>query len=79
MKKNISKENKNKYLAQILAALHLNKDQFKKALAEEDPYESIIYQWSMKSFKKRKTPDEALKLIFKARNFHILKNNKKIT
>ncbi|GAA4277039.1 hypothetical protein [Aquimarina mytili] len=63
---------KHHYFAAILQALHFKMDTFIYNLVHHQSYEMILYRWIVKLYKKRKTSDEALQLIYKARNILLL-------
>ncbi len=65
---------KNKFITAILQALHLKTDAFVYNLTKQSPYEMIIYVWIDKLYEKGKTTEEAVQLIYKARNIFLLNN-----
>ncbi len=65
-------QHKNKFIAVILQALHLKFDQFIYNLAHREPYETIVYRWINKLYSQQKSSDQAIQLIYKARNVFLL-------
>ncbi len=63
---------KHLYFATILKALHFKMDAFMYNLAYNSPYEMLLYNWISKLYRKGKTSEEALQLIYKARNILLL-------
>lgn len=63
---------KHRYLAEILVYLHLEFDNFILAILNGDPYETLVYQWVDKLYEKGKSINEALPVMYKARNFYLL-------
>ncbi len=67
---------KNRFITEILQALHIKTDEFMYNLAHRNPYEILLYTWINKLFTKGKSCDEAIELIYKARNILFLKSTK---
>ncbi|MBL0685335.1 hypothetical protein [Aquimarina mytili] len=65
-------QQKHHYFATILQALHFKMDAFIYNLVHHSPYETLLYRWMVKLYKKGKTSEEALQLIYKARNIILL-------
>ncbi|TSE02780.1 MULTISPECIES: hypothetical protein [Aquimarina] len=63
---------KNKFISEILEALHIKADEFVYNLGQHNPYEIILYTWIHKLYGKGKSVDEAIQLIYKARNILFL-------
>ncbi len=59
---------KSQFLYTVLRALHMPYDRFMYNLAHGHLYEIILYLWIDKLYRKDKTSDEAVQLIYKARN-----------
>ncbi|TPN87969.1 hypothetical protein [Aquimarina algicola] len=72
-----SQPSKNKFIATVLAAFHMTTDQFMYNLVRQSLYETILYLWINKLYTKGKTSDEAIQLIYKARNLFLLDYYKK--
>lgn len=64
---------KHQYIVTIIQALHLKLDTFIYNLAHQNPYETLLYTWITKLYTKGKSSDEALQLIYKARNRFLLR------
>ncbi|WP_281989961.1 hypothetical protein [Aquimarina aggregata] len=62
-----------KYVKKVVNALHMELDDFMNKLLYNYPYEAIIYVWINKLYKKGKSHEDALQLIYKARVFYLLK------
>ncbi|WP_160112044.1 hypothetical protein [Aquimarina sp. AU58] len=67
-----SQYDKNKFMSDILQALHLKMDTFMYNLVHYTPYEIILYSWINACYTKGKTSDETIQLIYKARNILLL-------
>ncbi|TPN87392.1 hypothetical protein [Aquimarina algicola] len=65
-------QQKNVFINEVLAALHLSTNQFMYNLVHYHHYEVILYAWMTKLYKKGKSSDEAIQLIYKARNLFML-------
>lgn len=63
------------YMSDILTALHIKKDEFIYNLINYSPYEITLYLWINKLYSKGKSTDDAIQLIYKARNMFLLKND----
>ncbi len=63
---------KHLFIAEILKALHLKMDVFMYNLVHLKSYEILLYNWINKLYAKGKTNEEALELIYKARNIFLL-------
>ncbi len=66
---------KSKFITEIIEALHIKQDAFMYNLAHHHPYEMLLYTWINKLYTKEKTSEEAIQLIYKARNILLLNNN----
>ncbi len=64
---------KHQFIAHILHALHLTMDRFMYNLVHYSPYEMILYLWITKLYKKQTPTDQAIQLIYKARNVFLLR------
>ncbi|WP_024770417.1 hypothetical protein [Aquimarina macrocephali] len=67
-----SQYDKHKFMSDILQALHLKMDEFMYNLAHHTPYEMILYSWINKLYTKGRSSEEAIQLIYKARNILLL-------
>ncbi|MBP2831195.1 hypothetical protein J8281_03260 [Aquimarina sp. U1-2] len=63
---------RSQFLVNTIHAMHLKLDQFMYNLVHCSPYEIIIYIWIHKLYDKQKTSEEAVQLIYKARNLFLL-------
>ncbi|MBP2832822.1 hypothetical protein J8281_11555 [Aquimarina sp. U1-2] len=63
---------KNQFLVKTIQDLHIPLDQFMYNLVHCSHYEVIIYIWIHKLYDKQKTSEEAVQLIYKARNLFLL-------
>ncbi|WP_108809208.1 hypothetical protein [Aquimarina spinulae] len=63
---------KNKFMSDILKTLHLTMDTFIYNLAHHTPYEMLLYRWINKLYTKGISSEEAIQLIYKARNILLL-------
>ncbi len=63
---------KHHYFANILQAMHFKMDVFMYNLVHQGMYEMILYIWIDKLYKKGKTIEEALQILYKARNMLLL-------
>ncbi len=68
-------QNKAEFMSDILQALHLKTDEFMYNLVHDSPYEIILYNWINKLYAQGKSSDDAIQVIYKARNIVLLKNN----
>ncbi len=68
---------KHQYLATILHAMHFKMDVFMYNLVHRGVYEMLLYKWITKLYTKDKTVEEALQLIYKARNILLLTPTKR--
>ncbi len=64
---------KSQFIVDIILALHMKIDEFMYNLVHHHPYETILYLWIHKLYLKGKSSDEAIQLIYKARNIVLLK------
>ncbi|WP_205410259.1 hypothetical protein [Aquimarina longa] len=69
-------QHKSKYISDILQALHHKVDTFMYNLVQYSPYEIILYTWINKLYTKGKTTDDAIQLIYKARNILLLNSQR---
>ncbi len=53
-------------------------DVFMYNLVHYNPYEIVLYVWINKLYTKGKTTEDAVQLIYKARNILLLKQNREI-
>ncbi len=51
----------------IVEALHIRPAEFKEAVENQWCYESLLYEWITRLFKKGKTKEQALQIIYRAR------------
>ncbi|MBP2834095.1 hypothetical protein J8281_18000 [Aquimarina sp. U1-2] len=63
---------RSQFLVDTIHALHLKLDQFMYNLVHHSRYEIILYLWIHKLYDKQKTSEEAVQLIYKARNLFLL-------
>ncbi|PKV52037.1 hypothetical protein ATE84_4138 [Aquimarina sp. MAR_2010_214] len=63
---------KYRFMSDILKTLHLKTDIFMYNLAHHTPYEMILYRWINKLYTKGTSSEEAIQLIYKARNILLL-------
>ncbi len=66
---------KNKFMVAIMQALHMRFDEFMYNLVHHSPYEIILYSWINKLYTQGKSSDDAIQLIYKARNIFLLTKN----
>ncbi|WP_271768991.1 hypothetical protein [Aquimarina algiphila] len=59
-------------MSDILQALHHKMDEFMYNLVHYSSYEIILYLWINKLYAQGKSSDEAIQLIYKARNILLL-------
>ncbi|WP_438423998.1 hypothetical protein [Aquimarina macrocephali] len=64
--------NKSKFVIVIIESLHMKADTFMYNLAHHHPYEMLLYVWINKLYTKGKSIDDAIQLIYKARNILLL-------
>ncbi|WP_146052697.1 hypothetical protein [Aquimarina sp. I32.4] len=64
--------NKHQFMSDVLQMLHLNMDLFMYNLVHHAPYEMILYDWINKLYTKGTSSDDAVQLIYKARNILLL-------
>lgn len=65
---------KREFVIDIIEALHMKLDAFMYNLANHNPYEMLLYVWINKLYSKGKSSEEAIQLIYKARNILLLNN-----
>ncbi|WP_035095212.1 hypothetical protein [Aquimarina megaterium] len=63
---------KHKFMSDILKTLHFTMDTFIYNLANHSPYEMLLYRWINKLYTKGISSEEAIQLIYKARNILLL-------
>ncbi|WP_109097523.1 hypothetical protein [Aquimarina sp. AU58] len=63
---------KHRFMSDILKTLHLTMDTFIYNLANHSPYEMLLYRWINKLYTKGISSEEAIQLIYKARNILLL-------
>ncbi|WP_103072320.1 hypothetical protein [Aquimarina sediminis] len=63
---------KHKFMSDIIKMLHLKMNLFIYNLSHDSSYELILYSWINKLYAKGKTTEEAVQLIYKARNILLL-------
>ncbi len=63
---------KSKFIVDIIQALHIQLDEFMYKVVHHSPYETILYIWIHKLYIKRKSCEDAVQLIYKARNMYLL-------
>ncbi|PKV48544.1 hypothetical protein ATE84_0544 [Aquimarina sp. MAR_2010_214] len=68
----IEYNSKHQYMSNILKMLHLKMDIFMYNLAHHNSYETILYRWIHKLYSKGISIDDAIQLIYKARNILLL-------
>ena len=66
--------NKNEFITTIIEALHMKQDAFMYNHDHHSPYEVLLYHWLNKLYKKGKSIDYSIQLIYKARNILLLNN-----
>ncbi len=59
-------------MSDVLKMLHLKMDEFMYNLVHYHPYEIILYIWINKLYAQNKSREEAIQLIYKARNRFLL-------
>lgn len=59
-------------MSDILKTLHLTMDIFMYNLAHHSPYEMVLYHWIDKLYRKGTSIEDAIQLIYKARNILLL-------
>ncbi len=57
-----------RFMTVILAALHMQHDDFIQQVAQRTPYETIVYHWIHNLYQKGKSTEEAIQLIYRARH-----------
>lgn len=67
--------NKSRFIVDIIQALHMRLDEFMYNLVHHNPYEMILYIWIHKLYKRRKSCDEAIQLMYRAKKILLLKQN----
>ncbi len=67
-------DKKSKFIVDTIQALHLKLGQFIYNLVHHCPYEVVLYIWIQKLYLKRKSSEEALQLIYKAKKRYLLKH-----
>ena len=70
-----SNPDKSKFIAEVLQALHLTTDTFVAQLAQHSRYEMMLFLWINKLYKKGTTSEDAIQLIYKARNILLFSPN----
>ncbi|EZH72142.1 hypothetical protein ATO12_24725 [Aquimarina atlantica] len=63
---------KYQFMSDILKTLHFTMDTFIYNLAHHSPYEMLLYRWINKLYTKGISSEEAIQLIYKARNILLL-------
>ncbi|WP_438424357.1 hypothetical protein [Aquimarina macrocephali] len=63
---------KHKFMSDVLKMLHLKMDTFMYNLAHHTPYEMVLYNWIDKLYSKGTSIEDAIQLIYKARNILLL-------
>ncbi len=66
---------KHQFICDILQALHLQTDWFMYNLAHQQPYECIVYRWMLQLYDKNMSSQQAIALIYKARNIFLLQDS----
>ncbi|MBQ0735791.1 hypothetical protein [Aquimarina celericrescens] len=64
---------KSKFIVDTIQALHIKLDQFMYNLVHHSPYEIVLYIWIHKLYLKGKSSEDAVQLIYKARNMLLSK------
>ncbi|WP_025740897.1 hypothetical protein [Aquimarina pacifica] len=64
------------FMAGIIQSLHLRLDDFIYNVAHQARYETILYHWMLTLYKKGKSVDDAIQLIYRARHFWLLGQDK---
>ncbi|WP_281988970.1 hypothetical protein [Aquimarina aggregata] len=64
----------NKFINDILKVFHLRMDEFIYKIVHHHPYEIVLYLWITKLYTRGKSTDEAIQIIYKARNIFLLSN-----
>jgi hypothetical protein len=75
MKNKKSYKHQKKFISHIVQYLHMDMLDFKKCREEGKCYESIIYRWVIKLYKKDATPERAIQVICRARIFILTRNS----
>ncbi|GAA4273657.1 hypothetical protein U6A24_18195 [Aquimarina gracilis] len=65
-------DEKSKFVVDTILALHFKLDQFMYDLVHCSHYEIIIYLWIQNLYHKGKSCEEAVQLIYRARNLFLL-------
>jgi predicted small integral membrane protein len=68
----IEYNSKYQFMSDVLKMLHLTMDNFMYNLAYHNSYEAILYRWINKLYAKGVCADDAVQLIYKARNVLML-------
>ena len=68
----LENNDKHMFMSDVLKMLHIKTDIFLNNLANHHDYEMVIYLWIDKLFTKGKTSEEAVQIIYKARNIFML-------
>lgn len=64
--------NRNKFILAIITSLQIEMDDFMERVANEECYESLIYNWGIRLFEKGTTTIYAIKVIHRARRFVLI-------
>ncbi len=63
------------FMSQVLKMLHIDSDNFMYNLIHQSKYEIILYLWITNLYHKQKTSDEAVQIIYRARNIFFITQN----
>ena len=61
------------FIASVVQSLHFSVVEFMANVAAHYEYERMLYRWITKCYQRGKSSEETLQLIYKARNFFLLR------